>query len=63
MDWARLIEELHDHGWTVYRIAERLNRKWDTVNRWKTSEPKHSDGEALKKLHEEVTQPVVPGST
>jgi hypothetical protein len=51
---ARLLHELEVAGWTIYRIADHLGRKWDTVNRWRSVEPRFSDAQAVIKLHGEV---------
>lgn len=53
-DGQRLFDELEDRGWTIYRIAERMNRKWDTVKRWRKIEPRFSDAQAIIALHAEV---------
>ena len=49
-----LFDDLERAGWTVYRIAEKLGRKWDTVKRWRTVEPRYSDAQAIIQLHSEV---------
>lgn len=50
-NWALLLDDLRDAGYTGYAVAKALGRKWDTVQGWRTAEPKHSDGEALKAIH------------
>lgn len=50
-DWGRLLDELRDAGWSGYAVANALGKSWNTVQGWRKSEPKHSDGEALKALH------------
>lgn len=54
-DWAQVLDELRAAGYSPYRIAKLLGRKWDTVQAWREGEPKHSDGEALLRLHTEAT--------
>lgn len=50
-NWAQLLDELKDAGVSVYSVAKALGRSWDTVDGWRKSEPRHSDGEALKVIH------------
>lgn len=64
MDWTILIGDMIDAGETETSIAKKLRVRGiecsqTTVHRLKTgfiSEPKHSVGEALRALHEEVAQ-------
>lgn len=51
-NWAQLLDELRDAGFSGYYVAKELGRNWDTVQGWRNHEPKHSDGEALKALHQ-----------
>jgi uncharacterized protein Smg (DUF494 family) len=50
-DWAKLLDELRDAGFSGYAVAKALGRNWDTVQGWREHEPRHSDGEALKAFH------------
>jgi hypothetical protein len=61
MTWngQKLFEELEANGWTIYRIATLLDRKWDTVNRWRFIEPKFSDAQAILTLHAEVVKTTI----
>lgn len=54
-DWGKLLDELRDAGYSGYYVAKALGRNWDTVQGWRKHEPKHSDGEALRKLHSKLT--------
>lgn len=58
MNWEgeRIFGELEKAGWTIYRIAQKLGRKWDTVERWKKIEPRYSDAKAILDLHAEATR-------
>lgn len=62
MTWngEKILGELEAKGWTIYRIAEKLGRKWDTVNRWRSIEPRFSDAQAILKLHAEVSRETLP---
>ena len=54
-NWAQILEELKDKGYTVYKVSLILQKRWDAVQGWKEGrEPKHSDGERLLELHEAV---------
>ena len=53
VDWSCILDSLRDAGWSGYRVANALGRKWDTVQGWRTGEPKHADGEALLILFRE----------
>lgn len=50
-DGRRILDDLADAGWSIYRVAQHLGRKWDTVNRWRDTEPRYSDAKALLDLH------------
>lgn len=54
IDWAQILDQLRDAGYSGYRVAQILDRKWDTIQNWRHSEPKHADGEALLALHAKV---------
>lgn len=56
LDCGKLLDELRDAGYSGYYVANALGRNWNTVQGWREHEPKHSDGEALKALHAELTK-------
>ena len=60
LDWALILDDLRGRGYSVYRVASILGRKWDTVKAWRTGEPKHSDGQALLKLYSDVIKGINP---
>lgn len=61
-NWEQILEDLRLAKWTTYKVAHALGKKWETVDAWKngSSEPRHSEGEALLKLHKELLHLVEP---
>jgi hypothetical protein len=53
-DWNRILDDLAEAGYSVYRVAQMLGHKWDTVKAWRVGDPKHADGKALLVLHARV---------
>lgn len=56
-NWAKLLDELREAGYSGYYVAKALGRNWDTVQGWREHEPRHCDGEALKALHAKLCVP------
>lgn len=52
VDWKRLLQEMRAAGWTPYKVALTLGADHPTVYSWEQgSEPRHSYGAALLRLH------------
>lgn len=61
MNWPTLLETLRKRGWTQALLSERLGIAQSAVSdlrRGETADPKHSTGEAIRKLHESGECPV-----
>lgn len=58
MDWPRLIKELQARGLSLSQIAERTGFKASSsihdLLSGKSKEPGYSNGESIRKLHEEM---------
>lgn len=55
VDWARLMRELREAGWTPYKVALTLCADHPTAYSWaQGSEPRHSYGAALMRLHKAI---------
>lgn len=58
IDWARLMRELRQFGWTPYKVALTLTAEPQSGYDWeKGQEPRHSYGAALLALHRAVCGP------
>lgn len=55
IDWARLMRELREFGWTPYKVATTMCADPPTAYAWAHgAEPRHSYGAALLALHAAV---------
>ena len=60
MDWKLLIADLRAHGLSQPQIAARCNCGQATISdiaSGKTTDPRHSLGQALRELHAEIIAP------
>ena len=56
VDWKLLLLDFRRWGWTLYAVAKAINVPPTTLHGWwygNRPEPRHSDGQALLKLHEQ----------
>ena len=50
-NWGQMLDDLKEAGISIYSVAKAMGRSWNTVQSWRTVEPRHCDGEALKAIH------------
>lgn len=55
-DWAKLLDELHARGWSLYRIGKFVGEsRVEVVRNWRRLEPRYTHAILLIKLHQQVT--------
>jgi hypothetical protein len=62
--WGDIVQEIVDHGYSIYRIAKELNLAECTVRNWwkHEGEPKFGNGCVLLDLHKNVCRTTTDSS-
>lgn len=50
-DWGAMLDDLKGAGISIYSVAKAMGKSWNTIQSWRSVEPRHCDGEALKVIH------------
>ena len=54
-NWKGILADLHDKGWTPYKVALALGADHGTVYGWiRGAEPRYSAGQGLRILHARI---------
>lgn len=55
-NFAKLLDDLHAKGWSLYRIAKHVGEcRIETVRNWRNLEPRYTRAILLIELHRTVT--------
>ena len=55
IDFVAVMNDLHNAGYTVYRVSQTLNVAYCTADNWATGgEPRYNRGVLLLQLHAQV---------
>jgi len=56
VDWFRILQDLKESGWSLYRVQEEIDIPKTTLIGYKSgAEPRHKDGEKLIGLWVRIT--------